>query len=786
MTLKEKIDYISGYDKFYIRAIPRLGIPAVKMADGPQGLRNDTKSTMFPAGILSASTWNRGLVHHLGEALGEDARARGVHILLGPGVNIYRSPYCGRNFEYFGEDPYLSGEIAVEYIKGVQSKGVIATVKHYAANNQEWDRYNVSSDIDERTLHEIYLMPFEKAVKEAGVGAVMNSYNLLNSVHTSESSYLNIDVLRCMWGFEGILMSDWASVYSVLGPVANGLDLEMPSGQFMNYDNIRPLIDSGVIRIQDIDLKVQHILQTIIAMGFMDRPQLDDNIELDNHYSDSVALELAREGIVMLKNDGVLPVKKGRTLVLGHNAKGLPSGGGAGHVDPIHFVSVAEGLSLNRTKRMTVDTLPAMSFCKEIASSYGFANGCMRQEIFGNTTMSGKPLMTSVVNKIDFDWSSAHPISGLKNNGYSVRWTGKYKAPQSGVVYFTLESGGGYRLSFGERNLVTDWDTYNARKREVFYVVEKGREYDLMIEFKDKSEKANIVFEHSFLPISVLLDKISAADNLLFSVGFDSSTEGEAFDRPFEIPGFQQDFIDFVHRNATDQKKVLVLNAGGAVDMSGFIDDMDAILMAWYPGQQGGTAIGEIFSGKISPSGKLPISVEKDVRDNPSYTNYYNQAPRIRWKDGSTFYQRVNYREGVFCGYRGYEKAGIKPLYEFGFGMSYSSFEYSNLKINKIGDTDVQVRLTVSNIGNYDASEVVQVYVSDVKSSVVRPGKELKGFEKVFIPKGESVEVVIELDEEAFRYFDVDNRRFIVEKGDYVINVGASSRDLRLTGLITL
>ena len=285
MTLKEKLRYISGYTGgFSICPVPRLGLPEVFMADGPQGIRNNTKSTMYPSGILSAATWNRDLNYRLGRGLGQDAKARGVGILLGPGVNIYRSPLCGRNFEYFGEDPYLSGEVAKQYILGVQSEGVIATIKHFAANNQEWDRHHVSSEVDERTLQEVYFAPFRKAVKEAHVGAVMNSYNLLNGVHASENRWLNIDILRDTWGFKGILMSDWVSVYSTVGAANHGLDLEMPTGEYLNEELLMPAIEQGLITEATIDLKVQHILQTLIAFGFLDKEPKDTSIALELYY----------------------------------------------------------------------------------------------------------------------------------------------------------------------------------------------------------------------------------------------------------------------------------------------------------------------------------------------------------------------------------------------------------------------------------------------------------------------------------------------------------------------
>ena len=358
MTLQEKIEYISGYTSFSLRAIPRLGIPEIKLADGPQGIRNHApKSTLYPSGILSASTWNRELLYKLGQGLGQDAKARGVNILLGPGVNIYRAPLCGRNFEYFGEDPYLTGETAKQYILGVQSEGVIATIKHFAANNQEWSRHHASSDIDERTLQEIYFPAFRKAVQEANVGAVMNSYNLLNGVHATEHKWLNIDVLRNLWGFKGILMSDWTSVYSAVGAANAGLDLEMPKGRFMNLENLLPAIKAGTVTEETINLKVQHILQTLIAYGMLDKEQKDSNIAEDNPFSRQTALELAREGVVLLKNEGNLLPLKGKTAVMGPNANLIPTGGGSGFVTPFSTVSVAQGLKELKKKNLVLKDL---------------------------------------------------------------------------------------------------------------------------------------------------------------------------------------------------------------------------------------------------------------------------------------------------------------------------------------------------------------------------------------------------------------------------------------------
>lgn len=349
MTLDEKIDYIGGTKSFYIRAIPRLGIPMIKMSDGPMGARNDGPTTCYPAGIALAATWDRDMARDIGEAEGRDCRARGVNILLAPAVNIYRSPTCGRNFEYMGEDPFLAAQLVAPLIQGIQSQQVLATVKHFACNNEEWDRHNISSEVDERTLHEIYLPAFKAAVEQGHVGCVMTAYNLVNGVHCSQNDYLINQTLKGQWGFQGFVMSDWTSTYSAIGCANGGLDLEMPSARFMNKANLLPAIHDGQVSVATIDDKVRRILRTIIGAGFFDRPQLRKDIPLDDPQNDAVALAGARESIVLLKNSGqVLPLERSKIksiAVLGPNAEpAVYCGGGSAFTRVFHPVSVLDGV----------------------------------------------------------------------------------------------------------------------------------------------------------------------------------------------------------------------------------------------------------------------------------------------------------------------------------------------------------------------------------------------------------------------------------------------------------
>ena len=633
MTLEEKCDYVGGSkDGFYIRPIERLGIPLIRMADGPQGVRNNTKSTLFACGVAAAASWNEDVVYEMGVALGQDSRARGVHILLGPGVNIYRSPLCGRNFEYMGEDPILAGNTAAQYIKGVQSQGVMATVKHFALNNQEFNRHHVSSDADERTMYEIYFPAFKAAV-DAGVASVMSSYNLVNNVHAAENKWLLTDVLRNEWGFQGFVMSDWTSTYSTLGCVRSGLDLEMPRGACMKYETIKPLIETGVIREKDIDAKVENILSSIIAYGFLDRPQLDTTIKEDNPYSREVAYKLSCESAVLLKNSGALPLNKGGKIALmGPRADIIPCGGGSGSVDPLYSISLYEGMN------------------------------------------------------------------------------------------------------------------------------QLGEDFPVDLIAEDYKSKAK---------------ELQAADVVVVSVGFDKQTEKEDHDRTFSLPDGQDEMIEFALAN--NDNVVVVIYAGGGVDMSRWQDKVSAIVMGWYPGQEGGLAIARMLAGEFSPSGRLPLTIEARVEDNPTYTNYYVENPLTK-RGHSTL--NVTYGEGVFVGYRGYEKNGVQPAYPFGHGLTYTTFEYSDITV-KPSRGGYDLTFTLSNTGQYDAAEVAQVYVGEVNPTVLRPSKELKAYKKVFVKAGESVQVDVHLPKSAFAFYDVDSHDWKINSGEFNIMVGASSCDIR-------
>lgn len=767
MTLEEKIDYMGGdKDGFSVRAIPRLGLPAVKMADGPQGMRNNVRSTLYPCGILSAASWNRDLVHRVGNALGTDFHSYGIGFLLGPGVNIYRAPMNGRNFEYFGEDPYLASETALAYVLGVQEKGVIATIKHFALNNQEWDRHTISSNADERTMEEIYFPTFRKAIEKGRVGAVMNSYNLVNGIHASANPWLLRTKLRDEWGFRGVLMSDWGSTYgNGFESAMGGLDLEMPHGDFMNRTTLLPLVKNGVLPEAVIDEHVQHIVQTLLAFNLLDKP-LPVTHPKDGDWPESrqTALDMAREGIVLLKNNGALPLK-GTTAVLGPNADIIVKGGGSGEVNPFHAVTLWQGLHKADRKAQLISNslwMPQIALIWEA-------------QYFANKELKGQPVLVRQEKELNQHWTTDAPDASMKHTDFSARWTTHYTPTADFRAMLTARGDDGFRVFVDGKKVVDVWHDQAVQTRRVLLDLKKGHDYTLVMEYYQKDGDAEAGLSLNTFTPAALSKVLKKYDNVVISVGFNRDTEGEGFDRPFALDSLQQQLIGIAE--ASGRKVTVVINSGGGVAMKPWLDKAGAVLMAWYPGQEGGTALAEILTGKRSPSGKLPVSIEARWEDNPDAKSYYaNEKTK----------GRVLYSEGVFTGYRGYDRNGVKPLFPFGFGLSYTTFAYSNLSVSKTGANEVTVSFDVTNTGKRAGKEVAELYVHQQKCSVPRPEKELKGYEKISLKPGEKQRVTIKLDEEAFHFYDVTKHRFVVEPGAFDILVGGSSADLPLKATVNL
>jgi beta-glucosidase len=784
MTLEEKIDYIGGVNSMSLYAIPRLGLPAIQMSDGPLGVRQDKSSTRYPAGIALAASWDRGLAEREGISMGRDSRARGIHILLAPGVNINRVPVCGRNFEYIsGEDPYLASQMVVQFVRGVQSQGVAPTVKHFAVNNQEYNRLSINAVVNERALREIYLPAFEAAVKEGGVPAVMDAYNKVNGYFCTENASLNQRILKEDWNFDGLLMSDWGATHSALGPFRNGLDLEMPSGEWMNRKSLLPSLKKGILSEDLLDEKVRRILRLIVRMGFLDRPQLDQTIPVNDPASAATALEIARGGIVLLKNEGdLLPfdrTKVKKIAVLGPDAHpGVQAGWGSSFVAPFYAVSALDGLQQKAGPNIHVDYFGvgvgnAGTSTFEHEESPGKFEPGLRAEFFNNLKFRGTPITTRIDPRIRFNWVAPGAETTILPIKFTARWTGVIRPASSGLHVFRARADSGIRVYLNDELIINDWSDHAARPDITTRRLEAGKNYALRVDYRNAGGGGALT-EFGWASLDVP-DAIRDYDAAVVVAGFGEGNEGEGTDRSFEMPDGQDDLIAQVA--AKNKKTVVVLNSGGNLDMHRWIGQVPTLLHAWYPGQEGGTALAEILFGDVNPSGKLPVTFETKKQDNPAFKSYPSH-------DGG---KSVHYDEGIFVGYRGYDHFGVEPLFPFGFGLSYTRFEYSNLSLGPAdGDGKVSVTFKVRNSGGRKGAEIAQVYVSPVTPSVERPLRELKGFEKVILEPGAEKEISLSLDRRAFAYFETKKKSWQVDPGEYEVSVGASSRDLKLHQKITV
>lgn len=651
LTLQEKINLCSGKDFWHMNGVSRLDIPSICLTDGPHGLRkkienssgsslnNSVPTTCFPTAATTACSWDPSLLYEMGEALGEECLQEKVSVILGPGVNMKRSPLCGRNFEYFSEDPVLAGEVAAGLINGVQSKGVGTSLKHFAANSQEARRMKIDSVVDERALREIYLSAFEIAVKKAQPWTVMNAYNRLNGVYCADNHWLQTKVLRDEWGFKGIVVSDWGAVNDRVQGIKAGNDLEMPTSGGYNSGKLYDAVLSGKLDEADLDVAVDRLLDLI----FKSKDALCD-YTYDKEAHHELARKIAGESMVLMKNDdGFLPLAKDKKVgIIGELAR-VPRYQGAGS-----------------------------------------SNICP----------------TKLDNAFD----------AFIEAGYTPLYAPGYDK---------------------------------------------------------KSDKPNY---------ALIADAVAVAekcDTVLLFVGLTEDYESEGYDRShLELPSSHTELIDAVC--AVNPNAAVVLFGGSPVTMP-WLGKVKALLNAYLGGQAGGSAIVDIISGKVNPSGKLAETYPYALSDTPAYNNFPGSA------------KTVEYRESVYIGYRYYDTANVDVQFPFGYGLSYTKFEYSDVKLSKkkIKDTDtVTVSFKIKNVGSVAGAEVAQIYVADKESTIFRPAKELKAFSKVFLEAGEEKTVSLDLDKRAFAYYNVNINDWHVESGDFDILVGASSRDIRLTATL--
>lgn len=635
MSFEDKLTLLGGEDTFYMRAIPSISLGRLKLSDGPVGVRVFGPSTAYPANIALAATWDEKMARRVGAALGDDARQRGVHFLLGPGVNLYRVSLNGRNMEYLGEDPYLAGKMAVSYIEGVQSKGVVATVKHFAANNSEYDRHQENSIIDERTLRELYLPAFEMAVKQAHVGAVMDSYNLLNGEHLTQSRHLNLDILKKEWRFDGIQMSDWDATYDGIAAANAGLDLEMPSAQFMSASTLTAAVHDGRVKLETIDDKVRRILRTAVRFGFFDRSQQDDSLSSMNPDSDKTALDEALESAVLLRNEGeLLPLKlttQRNIVVVGPNAwPSRAGGGGSSQTTPFAADSIASAVSQyvgSKGRATYIAGIPALN---DLFDRTHFAE--MQRTILPGAKKSGSMRSAVKVGQI-FDYRDGAPDTSEAQNPEHAQtafaWSGRYEAQSDGRYFvvglapgsasYTIRINGNAAVSKGKSSgyPMPAW---------TMVTLKAGQPVRVDVEALMASDTPQMSV--GLIPVDGLLSAedrkaIAAADAVVVALGLNSDDEGEGFDRQFQLPWGQEQLLDSILQ--LNRRTVVDIQAGGAVDAHLWADRVPTLIQSWYPGQSGGTAFAQILFGDHSPEGKLPMSWERTLDENPAYAHYYEE-----------------------------------------------------------------------------------------------------------------------------------------------------------------
>jgi beta-glucosidase len=803
MTLDEKIDLISGDTPFRTHAIPRLNIPFFQMADGPVGTHIPAPTIAYAAGIGLAASWDRELALRIGQQLGRDSRSRGAAFLLGPGVNIYRAPMNGRNFEYFGEDPFLASGIAVGYIRGVQQEGVSATVKHFLGNNSEYLRHDSDSIIDERTLREIYMPVFEAAVKTAKVGAIMDSYNITNGEHMTQNKPLNIDVAKQQWHFPGIIMSDWVATYDTAGTANGGLDLEMPFGVYFAPEKIAPLLKDGTISQATLDDKVRRILRVAADFGWLDRPQLDIDIPRYNLEGRAASLQAAVEGAVLLKNDNnALPLDKATlktVAVIGPTAiQTVTTGGGSGEVVSFATTNLLVGISdylgeqaqvlyarglysVNQMARLTHFTTDAQGATAGVTHvTYGKAN--LEGDV--TSTVTESTLGTPASTRREPEEQELNALTAHKNaNPYvratnSSKWTGYYTPSEAGKFAIFIQTDGKYRLLVDDAvvfdssvipKYILNQATLDLTKAAHKVVVEQlSQQIGSVSGMRVGIAALNTIVEKDALEMA------SKADAVIIAVGFNAASESEGGDRNFELPVGQEQLIQQIA--ALGKKTIVVITSGGSVDLSNWKDKVQGIFETWYSGEEGGTAAARLLFGGENPSGHLPISWEKKITDNPSFTHYY--------PDSGT--NKIVYREGIFMGYRGYEHNRVEPLYPFGFGLSYTTFSFGNLNAVPVGDGHFTVAFDVTNTGKRPGATVAQLYVGESSPKIERPAKELKGFERVMLQPGETKHVTLELAPRSFSYFDVKGSTWRADAGAYSLLLGDSSQNIQQKVVIQL
>ena len=773
LTLEEKVEMIGGTG-FETKPIERLGIPSLKMTDGPVGVRWGI-STAYPSGISMGATWNPGLINRIGQEIARDVKSKGRNVILGPCVNIARIPMGGRDFESFGEDPFLTSRIAVDYIKGVQSENVAATIKHFACNNQEYERDFVNVVIDDRALNEIYLPSFKAGITEAGVYNVMSAYNKVNGAYCSENTPLLMDKLKNEWGFQGLVMSDWGAVHSTIPTFNNGLDIEMPNGKYLNRADLLKEIKNGNIKEEILNDKVKRILTVMFKMGLFDKQEVKSVLR-DNE----VVLDAARESIVLLKNENILPLKPGfRTMaIIGPSAKNTRIGGGGSSmvnaenvISPLACVTNELGKDVKIVYAQGTTLKGDANPIDPTLFSYDNKPG-IKAEYYNNKELSGEPAKTLIDKQINYEWQDNAPMEGINKDNFSVRWTTTLKAPKNGNYVLDIISDDGARLYIDDKLVINDWNDHAAQNSSTTINFKNNETHKIVLEYYENGGDATIKLGWRDSDEDLIRDAVAAAKNSEIALVFAGTSylyESEGFDRDnIDLPENQNKLIEEVSK--VNKNVIVILSTGQAVTMP-WKENVKGIIETWFGGEKIGFAITDVLTGKYNPSGKLPITFPKRWEDCSAFNTYKKQ-------DSVT-----NYSDGIFVGYRHFDKYKIEPLFPFGFGLSYTKFKYRDLILSSNSlsrDGEINVTLKLTNSGKLGGSEIVELYITSMQSSVERPEKELKAFKKVSLNPRETKLVEFTLDKNSLGFYDTNTNAWKYEHGEFKILIGSSSRDIKL------
>jgi beta-glucosidase len=793
LTLEEKISLLAGEDWWHVNAIDRLGIPTLKVSDGPAGVRGahlsgGPASASFPCGTALGATWDVELLREVGVALAAELRSKGATVILAPTVNLHRTPLAGRNFECYSEDPVLTAKLSAAYIEGVQSQGMATTVKHFVGNDSEFERFTMSSEIPERALRELYLLPFEAAV-DAGTLAIMTGYNKVAGTWCSENPDLVQTILREEWGFDGLVMSDWFGTHTTSEATNAGLDLEMPGPPTYRGQLLLKAVEAGEVSEETIDDRVRAVLTLSERTGVLDGRAPDPTVEFwdDDPSRRTLLRRVAREAIVLLRNENnVLPLKTGlkKVAVVGPLAAAASTqGGGSAGVNSPYMVTALQGLQNALGAGVEIVTARGATLGRSASHINPFqwtaTNGApgLSIQYFAGDEPTGEVVYEEVSNRSAFRWSRQFEPAG-KNNPWCAHMEGTFTATFDGPHTFSARTVDKLRLFVGDNDVIDDYSPGEDDRRTISSTVDLKAGEQVIVALDYASILAPNMFG-SLLDVRVLEpipdDLVTGAVNAardaevaIVVVGMDSTWESEGFDRKnIDLPAGQNELISAVA--AVNPNTVVVVNVGAPVAMP-WRDEVAGIVQLWYLGQEAGNALADVLTGAVDASGRLPTTFPHRLEDIPAMLNYPGEN------------NEVLYGEGLFIGYRAFDKTKIEPLFPFGFGLSYTTFTLGTPTVSSptVGaGRSVTVTVPVTNTGDRAGDCVVQLYVHDVETTLVRPEKELKGFGRIHLEAGASGNVEITLDERAFQFWDPAAHAWRADAGEFELQVGVSAADLR-------